>query len=132
VADAATASDYRNPYRELVARVSVATGIGPAELVELDGEMFDELVGAVDRRWTPELELAAASLEVSSAQLVAYLRAHTRKGRVSLAPIEVPRPAWVGEQRSSSSSSSPATRVSVRELAELAGRAIEQPEAPSG
>jgi hypothetical protein len=112
--------------------VSVATGIGPAELVELDGAMFDALVEQVDRRWTPELELAAATLETSSALLVAYLRAHTRK-RLTLEPVKVPRPAWVTADGEAELELAAPARVSVTELAELADKVVEPAnEGPNG
>ena len=105
--------------------MSVATGIGPAELVELDGLMFDALVEAVDERWSPELELAATLVELESTHLLAYVQAHSRK-RVTASPIEWPRPAWVVAAREGPElEPAAAARVGVAALAELAGKAIE-------
>lgn len=102
--------------------MSVATGIGPAELVELDGQMYDALVRAVDERWGPELELAATAVELSSTHLLAYIQAHSRK-RVTASPIDWPRPAWTrGEPELELEA--PA-RVGVAGLAELVGKSIE-------
>lgn len=125
----ATESSYRNPYRELVARVSVATGIGPAELVELDGRMYDALVRAVDERWSPELELAATLVELESTHLLAYIQAHSRK-RVTASPIEWPRPEWTRGEPELAEPVAP-TRVGIAELAALAGKAIEPAEGPA-
>ena len=36
--------------------MSVLTGIGPQELLALDGEMFDALVSAAEERWLEEGE----------------------------------------------------------------------------
>lgn len=100
--------------------MSVATGIPPGELVELDGRMFDAVVEAVDERWSPELELAAELVELESALLVAYLQAHSRK-RLTLEPITVPRPTLARELEEPPA---PA-RVGVLELAALAGKTVE-------
>lgn len=108
--------------------MSVATGIGPAELVELDGAMFDALVEAIDTRWSPELELAAELVELESALVVAYLQAHSTK-RLTLKPIVVPRPN-VDELELEPAPAS--TRVGVLELASLAGKALTPSEAASG
>jgi hypothetical protein len=106
--------------------VSVETGISPAELAELDGAMFDAVVKALDERWTPELELAAELVELESALLSAYVRAHTPPKRKSLVePIQVERPAWVREAvREAPPDARP---LSVLELSELVGKRIEAP-----
>jgi IS30 family transposase len=72
--------------------VAVATGISPRELLELDADMFDALAGAVDERWSPELELAALQTELAHAQLLSYLRVHSKRGTTLPKPLRIPRP----------------------------------------
>jgi hypothetical protein len=109
--------------------VSVATGIAPSELVELDGLMFDALVEAVAERWGPELELAALQVELESSLLIAYAQAHSRK-RITATPTVWPRPAWVREGREPELEPAAAARVGIAELAALAGKVVEPVEGP--
>lgn len=111
--------------------MTVATGIAPGELVELDGLMFDAVARAADERWGPELELAATLVELESTALLAYIQAHSRK-RVTASPIEWPRPAWVLEAREAPElEPAAAVRVGIAELAAMAGKAIEPTEGPA-
>jgi hypothetical protein len=61
-------------------------------------------------RWTPELELAAATLETLHALLRVTLAVHAKGGAELLAPLEVPRP-----------SSRPASAEAPAPLSPLAG-----------
>ena len=99
--------------------MSVQTGISPRELLQLDGELFEELVAAVDERWSLELELAASTLEVAHAHFLAYVRAHAQKNVRLPDPLVVERP-----KRDDSDSRAHAPRVSVNELAQLSGQTI--------
>jgi hypothetical protein len=97
--------------------VSVQTGIGPRELLELDAEMFEAIAEAANRHWPIQLELAATSLEVQHAHLLAYLATHTKRGTPLPEPLHVRRPEEDVHER-------PAP-VSVSELAALPGLTAE-------
>jgi hypothetical protein len=104
--------------------VSVETGIAPQALAELDAEMFAAVLGAAEKRWTPELELTASLLEVEHAALLAFARVHGRKGQKLPAALRVPRP---GEEERPAPR---ARRVSIRELAQMSSPeiiAVEEP-----
>jgi hypothetical protein len=98
--------------------VSVATGIGPTELLALDGPMFEALVDEVDERWSTELELAATTLEVAHAHFLAYVRTHSKSSARLPDPLRVDRP------KREPSTPAPPARVSVNELAQLVGQSI--------
>jgi hypothetical protein len=103
--------------------VSVQTGIAPQQLLELDGTMFDALVTAAEERWPVELELQAQALEVASAHLLAFVRAHTKPGTRLPAPISADafRPASLKPDESRDDR----PRVSIGELAALPGLSAE-------
>lgn len=105
--------------------MSVETGIAPQSLVELDGPTFEAVVEAADRRWTVETELAAQSVELGSALLVAYLNVHSGKKRSTLEPVQVPRPAALDAELELDVPAS-TRKVSGLELAGLAGKPITQ------
>jgi hypothetical protein len=99
--------------------VSVATGIGPTELLALDAPMFEALVDEVDERWSTELELAATTLEVAHAHFLAYVRTHSKSSARIPDPLRVERP-----KRDEHSKPAPAKPVSAGELAALVGKSI--------
>lgn len=75
--------------------MSVAVGIGPAEVLELDACMFDALeleAAAAAKRWTVEQELAASTLEVLHANGRAFLAANSKKGARLPPALRIPRP----------------------------------------
>jgi len=72
--------------------MSVALGISPASLLELDGAMVDALEQAAGQRWTVIEELLAMSFELAHAHYRAFLAAHS-SGKTRLPdPIRLPRP----------------------------------------
>jgi hypothetical protein len=92
--------------------VSVATGIDPLALRDcavVDALLFDE-VAEIAGEWTPELELAASTLEVTYALLRATA---TLPGGKKLPPLAVPRSRRLAREP---------RRVSIAELSQLTGR----------
>lgn len=101
--------------------MSVQTGIGPTELLSLDAEMFEAVVTATDEHWPLQLELAATSLEVAHAHLLAFVAVHSEKGTKLPDPLTVERP---GRDKAAGPE-----RISVGELAALPGLTAELREA---
>lgn len=91
-------------------------------MLELDAPMFDALELELSRRWPAELELIASLVEVSHAQLAAFVIANSKKGTPAPKTLRIPRPG--DESDSSSSTPSPAdVRVSASGFARMfAGR----------
>ncbi|HEY7621688.1 MAG TPA: hypothetical protein VH834_18050 [Solirubrobacteraceae bacterium] len=108
--------------------MSVQTGIAPQAILALDGEMFEALVSAADERWPMELELQAMTVELLSAQLLAFLRVHGNGRRSLPDPLTIARP-----QRARREDDGPerGPRLSVAELARLPGLTAELTEATS-
>ena len=79
--------------------MSVALGLDPASLLELDGAMYDALERAAAARWTVADELAALAIEVAHGHFLAFLGAHTSKGTRLPPPLRVPRPTEEGFER---------------------------------
>jgi hypothetical protein len=77
--------------------MAVATGISPAEILNLDGRLFDELELAAAEHWSPELELLAVQCEVTHALYRAYVGAHSKKGAKLPPPLQIPRPGSKAE-----------------------------------
>jgi len=84
--------------------VSVATGIAPTALLELDWPWLEAVeLAAVERqraharRWGPLEAMLADLLELTHASYVAYLATHLKKGARLPSPIKVPRPNADGE-----------------------------------
>jgi hypothetical protein len=103
--------------------LSAATGIGPAELVDLDGPMYGALVRAVDERWPLEVELAAEQVELSSALVSLFARAWLRGPKI---PVHtVPRPRLEDDAGAPAAEAVESPAVSVRELASLVSKPIE-------
>jgi hypothetical protein len=96
--------------------MSVQTGIAPQALLALDAPMFAAMVEAADERWPLELELQAQLVELASAQLVAFVQAHSER-RVQMEPLTVPRPSGRREQDGPARGE----RLGVGELARLPG-----------
>lgn len=94
--------------------MSVATGIDPRALRDCaveDALLFDE-VAEIAGEWTPELELAASTLEV----VYALLRASAKlPGGKALPPLAIPRSRTLAREK---------RRVSIAELSQLTGRDV--------
>lgn len=108
----------------MIATVAARTGIAPLALRDCaiaEPELFDEIVVAADR-WTPELELAASTLEVEHETMRVVLALGGAKRLPE--PLAIPRRRELPRSR-------PATQLSVGELAALTGRPIHEPEAGS-
>jgi hypothetical protein len=97
--------------------VAVGTGISPRELLALDGDMFDAVLVAYAEHWPPERELLASALEVQHAQLIAFVRAHAKRGARLPEPLRVERPERITEREEP-------TALSVGALAELVGQDV--------
>jgi len=80
--------------------------------------MFDAVAAAAAERWPPEVELAAASLEVAHAQLLAFLRVYSKPGTRLPEPLKVERP---GQPPPPLARETGGERVSLAELAALPG-----------
>jgi hypothetical protein len=102
--------------------VSAATGIGPAELVDLDGPMFDALERAAGEAWPAAVELQAQTVDLLAVQLAAFVRAHSSGRRRLDEPRRVPRPEWLTARADVAAGAE--TRVGVLELAALTGTRI--------
>jgi hypothetical protein len=76
--------------------LSVATGIDPATLLELDAPMIESLERALETRWTQQDELSALSLELAHAHFVAFVAAHSAKGTRLPPQLRVQRPTPEG------------------------------------
>jgi len=76
--------------------MSVALGLDPHDLLDLDGPMFDALERAAGARWTVADELAAQALELAHAHFVAFLAVHSKKGARLPNPLRVQRPTEDG------------------------------------
>lgn len=72
--------------------MSVALGLDPASLLEVDGPMYDALERAAAVRWTAADELAALTLELVHAHYRAFLAVHSGKHARLPEPLRVPRP----------------------------------------
>jgi hypothetical protein len=72
--------------------MSVALGLDPQGLLELDARMFDALEQAAAERWTIADELAALRLELAHAHYRAFLAAHSSRKTQIPEPLRVPRP----------------------------------------
>jgi hypothetical protein len=80
--------------------MSVAYGLDPAALLELDGRMVDALERAGAARWTVLEELVAKSYELAYAHFRAFVQAHSPKGGARMpSSITVPRPGVDGFER---------------------------------
>ena len=102
--------------------MAVQTGISPRELERLDAESWDALVRAANserERWTSELELAAATVEILHAQLLAFTRVNAKKGAQLPAQVHIPRPDEQERKRERP------PRVSIAELVQHAGESVE-------
>jgi len=82
--------------------VSVATGIAPTALLELDWRWLEAVEQAAVERlrvraWGPLEAMLADLLELTHASYVAYLATHLKKGARLPSPIKVPRPNADGE-----------------------------------
>jgi len=77
--------------------LSVAAGLDPASLLELDGVLFDELELAAANRWGTLEELLATVAELVHLQWVTYLAAHSKRGRKLPTPLRITRPGADGE-----------------------------------
>jgi hypothetical protein len=98
--------------------MSVQTGIAPQALLALDAEWYDALEKATEERWPVELELQAQLVELASAHLLAFVRAHSDGKRRLPDPVTVPRP---GGQARDEGGPERGERLSVAELAALPG-----------
>lgn len=107
----------------MIADVAVATGISPRELLALDADAFDELVLALERKWTRELELAATTLEVAHAHFLAFLRVHSKRGARLPDPLRVDRP---GAKEAEKEARANAPVVSIAEVARMNPRATRE------
>lgn len=76
--------------------MSVAFGLDPAALLELDGAMIDALERAAEARWLVADELAAQTLELSHVHYRTFLGAHGVKAGRLPPPLRVPRPSEDG------------------------------------
>ena len=103
--------------------MAVAVGIGYAEVAELDAAAFDALETAA-AKWSPDRELLATIAELSSANLVAFLSAHSTKRSKPLEPLRIPRPETDGVVDRSSSST---VRVGAAAFARMFGGRVEGP-----
>ena len=70
----------------------MTTGLDPASLLELDGEMIDALEQAAGQRWTVADEIAALGVELGHAHYRAFLAAHSTKNTRLPEPLRLPRP----------------------------------------
>ena len=105
--------------------MSVATGIAPGELLDLEPDLWEAVERAVAERWTTETELAASTVELLSTFLVGWVKANSRRGFRG-EPISVPRPRWWQELREARAAAPDApVSISVGALAELTGKSIE-------
>jgi hypothetical protein len=104
----------------VIAELAARTGIDPLALRDVavdDAALLDELVDAAER-WSPELELAAAHVEVSHELMRVVLAAVGAK--------QIPPPLSIPRTRTQKRR--PPPRVSVAELAALTGRSITRAE----
>lgn len=106
----------------MIADVSVATGISPRELLALDASMFDEVLQAVERRWSPELELSASLLEVVHAHFLNFVRVHSKKGATIPKPLQVTRPWMRDVEEEDAREDAPV--VSLSDVAKLGGAGV--------
>ena len=98
--------------------MSVQTGIAPQALLALDAEWYDALEKAAEERWPLELELQAQLVELASAHLLAFVRAHSDGKRRLPDPTVIPRP---GDRARDEGGPERGQRMSVAELASLPG-----------
>lgn len=77
--------------------MSVATGVDPAALAELDGPMFDAVERAARRAWAARYELAAGLIELVAQLRREFLAAHGVKAGKLPTPTSVPRPDEAGD-----------------------------------
>lgn len=105
--------------------MSIATSIAPRELLALDGDMYDAMRDELPGRWTNSEELLAQMVELLHAQLVAFVQVHRKRGSGRVAPpLVVPRPT----DDDAAAAPASAQRVSVTELALMAGDSVERRE----
>lgn len=105
--------------------MSVATGIAPQLLLDLDAETFAALERELEERWSNELELAAVQAEIAHAHLLAFVKAHAKKSARLPEPLVIERP-----KREKKKEDVPT--ISVLGLAELAGAGVERREVSRG
>lgn len=72
--------------------MSVACGLDPASLLELDGRMIDALERAAARAWSTRYMLAAATIEKLDELRYLYVSVHARKGQRPTPVVKVPMP----------------------------------------
>jgi hypothetical protein len=70
--------------------MSLALGLDPAGLLELDGPMVDALERAAPSRWSYTDELLAKLVELVQLQRIEFLQAHGAKRLPRFVPVERP------------------------------------------